>query len=69
MKANVIYEWNDGIDHEKNLFLRSIREKLGYGLGWTFWKALWDWLFPKLLIVVLVFIWLYLCIHLRISID
>jgi hypothetical protein len=69
MKAEVIYEWNDGIDHEKNLFLRSIREKLGYGLGWTFWDALWEWVKPKLVLVILFAVWLYLSMHLQISID
>jgi hypothetical protein len=60
------YEYDDA---EPNLFLRKLREKLGYGVGWTFWGALVEWILPKLILLALISAWLFLSIHVRIEIS
>lgn len=46
-------------DEEQNLFLRKLRNKIGYGVGWKFKSALWDLISPYvgfvLMIVILIF--------------
>ena len=64
MKSPYIYE-----DAESNLFLRKCREKLGYGLGWTFWGALVEWLVPKLILIALVSAFIFLSLHIKIEIS
>ena len=57
-------------DVETNKTLRYLRFKLfGYGRGWTFWGALWDWIQIYLWLIVLIAIWVYLCIHFSIGIT
>jgi hypothetical protein len=59
----------DNKDNEPNEFLRKLRYRLfGYGCGWTFWGAFWDWFQPKLLLIILLAVWLYLFLHVRISV-
>lgn len=52
-------------DAEQNIFLRNMREKLGYGLGWKFREALWEWLYPKILAIVLVIVFVYITSHIK----
>jgi len=51
---------NNMSDSEHNLTLRGWREKLGYGLGWTFKDALKDWLWMKVFIPILIILLLIL---------
>lgn len=62
-------------DNESNITLRKYREKLGYGLGWTFKDALIDWTIEKLappclfifgILLYILFIYLYTSILERI---
>lgn len=57
------------MDSEPNLLLRRLRERLGYGVGWTFADALVDWLVPKLIVLALVSAFLFLSIHVKIEIS
>jgi len=41
-QMEVVFEVSYGEDAEQSLRLRRIRERLGYGPGWTLWQALWD---------------------------
>ena len=63
------YKYRGEVDNEPNLFLRKCRNTLGYGVGWTFWGALIEWITPKLLFLALISVWLYLYIHLEIDLD
>lgn len=54
------------MDNEKNLFLRNIRNKIGYGLGWTFIAALWDLLSPILFASFLTILFLYIICHTKV---
>lgn len=56
------------MDSEKNLTLRKLRNKIGYGIGWKFWDALKEYLAPKLMLVCLIIVWLYLSYHIDIHI-
>lgn len=55
-------------DEEPNLMLRKCRNLLGYGLGWTFRDAFVDWIVPKLIMLALASAWLFLSLHLEISV-
>ena len=44
-------------DNETNPTLRKLRNKLGYGIGWTFKEALWDKVGPWVLAIPL---WVFL---------
>jgi hypothetical protein len=53
------------MDRELNLLFRKLRNKLGYGQGWTFREALWEFLHPKLVAIGLILLSFYLASHLR----
>ncbi len=54
------------MDEEKNLFLRKLRNKIGYGVGWKFIDALWDCICPPLLAAFLTIIFLYIVWHTKV---
>lgn len=60
---------DDAEDREKNLWLRKIREFIGYGLGWTFKDAFTDFILPKIMAGVLLFLAYILITHLHITIE
>jgi hypothetical protein len=53
-------------DEERNLTLRKLRNKLGYGFGWTFWGALRDKTQTLAVAVVIFIIVLWLTYHIEI---
>lgn len=53
-------------DNEPNLVLRKLRNLLGYGCGWTFWGALWEWGFPKFWLIVTIASVIWLSLHVKI---
>jgi hypothetical protein len=57
LKATIVYQ-SKGEDAEKNIVLRKMRGLItGYGEGWRFHEALWDWAFPKILVVGGIVLW------------
>ena len=54
------------MDDEKNLMLRVLRNRLGYGPGWTFKRALWDYLAPKLILVAMLLFLFWFNSHIKV---
>ena len=38
-------------DVENHIALRRLRGLIGYGPGWTFWNAFWDWCLPTIIML------------------
>ena len=60
---------NEIFDNEKNPTLRAWREKLGYGLGWTFKDALWQYLQGPVTLGTFYGIMIYLFVHTRMVVS
>lgn len=54
------------MDEEKNLFLRKLRNWIGYGLGWRFVDALWDWSSPVIIASLFTILFLWFVSHLKV---
>lgn len=70
--ATVVYEIGPS-ESEPSPFLRSLRNFIGYGVGWKFKDALWDWVHPKLigLVIAICLFWIfynvaYISSHIRV---
>jgi hypothetical protein len=54
------------MDNEKNLFLRKLRNKIGYGVGWTFKDAFVEFISPHIAFIAILSIALWLASHTKV---